>query len=156
MFFTNSAMLRDKQYGMDGLIFSTAVTKSYYYWTRFFGVFVFSALAFTPFLLGFFIGVHFFGLDPEQLSDFSLMTYIHPFLCIVLPNIFICSSLIFSVCTLTQNNLATYATAFFIYMLYFVCSIFLNSPLLAQSVPASPEHMTLAALIDPFGTAAFF
>ncbi|WP_296386879.1 M1 family aminopeptidase [Winogradskyella sp.] len=41
-------------------------------------------------------------------------------------------------------------------MLYFVSSLFLNSPLLAQAVPASPESMAIAAIADPFGIAAFF
>ncbi|MCB0388817.1 MAG: hypothetical protein KDD23_09200, partial [Winogradskyella sp.] len=39
---------------------------------------------------------------------------------------------------------------------YFVSSIFLNSPLLAQAVPASPESMAMAAVADPYGIAAFF
>ena len=69
---------------------------------------------------------------------------------------FICSTIIFSVSTLTKNSTATYVSAVFIYMLYFVSSIFLNSPLLAQAVPASPESMAIAAVADPFGIAAFF
>ena len=156
MFFAITAMLRDRQYGMDGLIFSTAIKKPAYFWTRFLGTFVFSVLAFSPFLLGYIFGNYFLGLDPERIADFSLMTYLQPWLYIVVPNIFICSALIFSVSTLSQNTIATYVGAIFIYMLYFVCSIYLNSPLLARSVPASPESMAVAAVIDPFGAAAFF
>lgn len=102
------------------------------------------------------LGISTSNLDPERIADFQLMTYVQPWLYIVIPNIFICSTIVFSVSTLTKNNTATYVSAVFIYMLYFVSSIFLNSPLMAQAVPASPESMAIAALADPFGISAFF
>ena len=156
MFFAVSAMLRDRQYQMEGLIFSSSIKKSDYFCSRFLGTFIFSVLAFTPFLLGYILGIHFSNLDPERIGDFEFLTYLQPWLYIVLPNILICSSIVFSVSTLTKNSTATYVSAVFVYMLYFVSSIFLNSPLLAQSVPASPESMAIAAIADPFGIAAFF
>ena len=156
MFFAVSAMLRDKQYKMEGLIYSTSIKKRDYFWSRFLGTFIFSVLAFTPFILGYILGNHFFNLDPERLGSFNLVSYLQPYFYIVLPNIFICSAIIFSVSTITKNSIATYASAVLIYMLYFVGSIFLNSPLLAQSVPASPEMMAAAAIGDSFGIAAFF
>ena len=156
MFFAISAMLRDKQYHMEGLIYSSSIKKRYYFWSRFLGTFLFSALAFSPFMLGYIVGNYFFDLDPERIGDFQILTYLQPWLYMILPNIFICSAVIFSVSTITKNSVATYASAVFVYMLYFVCSMFLNSPLLAQSVPASPEAMRLAAVLDPFGIATFF
>lgn len=156
MFFAISAMLRDKQHNMEGLIYSTPIKKRYFFWSRFLGTFIFSLLAFSPFLLGFAFGILFFDLDPERLTNFQILTYLQPWLYMVLPNVFICSVIIFSVSTLTRNSTATYVSAVFICTLYFVCSIFLNSPFVAQSVPASPESMALAALVDPFGIAAFF
>lgn len=156
MFFAISAMLRDKQHNMESLIYSSSIKKRHYFWSRFLGTFLFSVLAFSPFLIGYIFGNYFSSLDPERLGDFRLMTYLQPWLYIVLPNIFICASIVFSVSTLTKNSTATYVSAVFIYMLYFVSSIFLNSPLMAQAVPASPESMAIAALADPFGIAAFF
>jgi len=156
MFFAISAMLRDKQHNMEGLVYSTSIKKPHYFWSRFLGTFIFSLLAFSPFLIGYIFGNYFSDLDPERLGDFRLMTYLQPWLYIVLPNIFICSTIVFSVSTITKNSTATYVSAVFVYMLYFVSSIFLNSPLLAQAVPASPESMAIAAMADPFGIAAFF
>jgi len=156
MFFAISAILRDRQHNMESLIYSSSIKKSHYFWSRFFGTFIFSVLAFSPFLIGYIFGNYFTSLDPERLGDFRLMTYLQPWLYIVLPNIFICATIVFSVSTLTKNSTATYVSAVFIYMLYFVSSIFLNSPLMAQAVPASPESMAIAALADPFGIAAFF
>lgn len=156
MFFAISAMLRDKQHNMESLIYSSSIKKSHYFWSRFFGTFLFSMLAFSPFIIGYIFGNYFSGLDHERIADFQLSTYLQPWFYIVLPNIFICSTIIFSVSTLAKNSTATYVSAVFIYMLYFVSSIFLNSPLLAQAVPASPESMAIAAVADPFGIAAFF
>lgn len=156
MFFAISAMLRDKQHNMESIIYSSSIKKSHYFWSRFFGTFLFSVLAFSPFIIGYIFGIYFSNLDSERIAGFQLLTYVQPFLYIVIPNIFICATIIFSVSTLTKNNTATYVSAVFIYMLYFVSSIFLNSPLLAQAVPASPESMAIAALADPFGIAAFF
>ena len=155
MFFAISAMLRDKQHLMEGLIFSTSITKSNYFWSRFLGTFIFSVLAFSPFILGYIIGNYFFDLDPERVADFKFTTYFQPWLYFILPNIFICTALVFSISTLTKNSTATYVGAVFIYMLYFVSSMFLNSPIMAQSVPASPESMVIAAIADPFGVSAF-
>ena len=156
MFFAISAMLRDKQYKMEGLIYSSAIKKMHYFWTRFLGTFFFSLLAFSPFIIGYVFGNYTGDLDPERVADFQLMTYLQPWLYIVVPNIFVCSSIIFSVATITKNSTATYVSAVFIYMLYLVCSIFFNSPLLAQAAPASPESMAIATLVDPFGISAFF
>ena len=107
-------------------------------------------------MLGYILGIHFSDLDPERLGEFQLLSYLQPWVYFIVPNIFICSTIIFSVSTLTKNSTATYVSAVFVYMLYFVSSIFLNSPLMAQAVPASPESMAIAAVADPFGIAAFF
>ncbi|WCO03416.1 ABC transporter permease/M1 family aminopeptidase [Psychroserpens ponticola] len=156
MFFAISAILRDKQHNMESLVYSSSIKKAQYFWSRFLGTFTFSVLAFSPFIIGYIIGNYFSDLDPERISDFQLLTYLQPWLYIVLPNVFFCSAIIFSVSTLTKNNTATYVSAVFVYMLYFVSSLFLNSPMLAQAVPASPESMAIAAIADPFGIAAFF
>jgi len=156
MFFAISAMLRDKQHNMEGMIFGSSIKKAHYFWSRYLGTFIFSVLAFSPYLLGYAFGNNFSSLDPERLGDFRLMTYLQPWLYIVLPNIFICSTLVFSVSAITKNSTATYVSAVFIYMLYFVSSIFLNSPIMAQATPATPESMAIAAIADPFAIAAFF
>lgn len=156
MFFAISAMLRDKQHNMEGMIFGSSIKKIDYFWSRFLGTFVFSVLAFSPYLLGYALGNNFSSLDPGRLGDFQLMTYIQPWLYIVLPNIFICTTIVFSVSAITKNSTATYVSAVFIYMLYFVSSIFLNSPVMAQATPATPESMAIAAIADPFAVAAFF
>ena len=87
MFFAISAMLRDKQHNMESLIYSSSIKKSQYFWSRFLGTFLFSVLAFSPFIIGYIFGNYFSDLDPERLGDFRLMTYLQPWFYIVLPNI---------------------------------------------------------------------
>jgi len=156
MFFAISGMLRDRRFNMESMIYSTAIKKWQFFWSRYLGVFVSSLLAFTPFLIGYALSVTFSDLDPERVAEFRLLSYVRAWLLIVVPNILVCSALVFATSTLSKSNLATYVSAIFIYMLYMISSMFLNSPLMAQSVPATTEGMALAALADPFGIAAFF
>ncbi len=156
MFFCISAILRDTQHQMDQIIYSTALQKQHFFISRFLGAFVFSVLAFSTFLVGFAVGTLSPTLDPSRLAPFNMLDYLWTFCVVVLPNIFICTALVFSIAILSKNRVATYTSAVMIYVLYWVCSIFLNSPLLANATPASPESLTIAALSDPFGLSAFF
>ncbi len=156
MFFAVSGVLRDNRYQMEPLLFSTPVEKRYFFWSRFLGVFVFSTVAFSFFLLGYGAGLTFSELDPERMGPFRMWHYIWPLLVIVIPTIFFCSALIFSVSILSKNTLATYATAVLMYLLYFLTAFYSNSPMIASSIPASPESMRLSALLDPFAAATFF
>ncbi|WP_420580419.1 M1 family aminopeptidase [Reichenbachiella sp.] len=156
MFLSIGGVLRDKRHGMEHLVFSTPISKALYFSSRFTGLYLFSLLSFVPFLFGYAFMISFGNLDPSRIAAFEFMRYVQPFFLIVAPNIFFCSALIFAVTVLTKSNIATYVSAFFIYMLYMLSSMFLNSPMMAQSVPASPEAMAIAALADPFGLAAFF
>ena len=156
MFFTINGVLRDKLYNIQNIIFSTSVKKYQYFWSQFIGVFLMSSLAFCAFLVGFGIMTILPNLDPELVNPFQLSHYLWSILIIVLPNIFICTSIIFSVSILSKNNVATYVSAILIYVFYFLCSIFLNSPVMAQAAPISAESYALAALFDPFGLSAMF
>ncbi len=156
MFFAISATLRDRQHVMEGLIHSTSIQKKHFFWSRFLGTYIFSVLAFSPFLIGYFIGNYVSDLDPNRMGDFYLMTYLQPWLYMVLPNLFVCAAIIYAVSILTKSSIATYTSAIFIYMLYFVGAIFSNSPFLAQSNPTSQESMFFGALIDSFGVSTFF
>ncbi len=156
MFFTVSGVLRDSQYRSEALIYSTAISKSQFFISRFLGVFLFSLLAFSPVVLGIALAHTLAPLDPERLAPFSLAPYFNAWTLLVLPNVFICTCVIFAVSMLSKNQTLTYLGAVLIYVLYWVCAIFLNSPLLANAVPVSPENLVYAALADPFGLSAFF
>ncbi|NET33130.1 MAG: hypothetical protein F6K19_14100 [Cyanothece sp. SIO1E1] len=156
MFFAVNGVIRDSKDRMEALIYSTAVQKADFFWSRFIGVFLFSLFAFSLFLPGFLAGVSFSGLDATRIAPFQWQTYLWPFFVIMLPNVFICTSVLFSVSLLSKSNVATYAAAILMYLLYFIVGIYSNSPMFASSIPASAEQMTRAALADPFAISTFF
>jgi len=156
MFFAVSGMLRDQKHEIESIIYSTPITKFQFFWSRFLGVFVFSLVAFSMVLVGFGLGTLFPNLDPTKVAPFDFGSYAWTWLIFILPNVFICSAVIFSVATITKNNIATYISAILIYTLYMVGSLYFNSPILAQATPSTPDNMVYAALTDPFGLAAFF
>ncbi len=156
MFYCVNGVLRDRDYQMEGLIFSTPVSKSTYFWSRFLGVFSLSLATASMVLLGFALGTLSPMLDPDQVAPFQLGPYLWAWGLFILPNVLLCSVLVFAAGLLTKKHLVTYLSAILIYALYWLCAISLNSPLLAQAVAPSPEGLILAAIGDPFGLSAFF
>ncbi|MBL6448842.1 ABC transporter permease subunit [Fulvivirga sp. 29W222] len=156
MFFAISGVIRDRKHTMESILYSTPISKWQYFLSRLVGVYTFSLLTFAAFLIGHVAGTFSPSLDPSRVMPFNFLDYLQTWVIFVMPNMFICVALVFSVALLTKNNLATYASGIFIYMLYMVSSMVLNSPLMAASVPATPDGLMMAALADPFGLAAFF
>ncbi|WP_020569203.1 ABC transporter permease/M1 family aminopeptidase [Neolewinella persica] len=156
MFATGNGLHRDQQYKFEEILFSSGLKKWQFYWVRYIGVLGTSALAFGPLVIGLILGQCFADVAPERYGPWTWGNYLKPWCWLVLPNILICSSLIFVVSLLFRNTFAAYATAVLIYAGYWLGAIFLNSPLLAQGVPTSPENMAIAAIASPFGLAAFF
>ncbi|MEM7375126.1 MAG: M1 family aminopeptidase [Bacteroidota bacterium] len=156
MFFVVSGMLRDRRYQMESILYSTAVSKFQFWWSRWIGVWAMSTVAFSTCLLGFALGTLSPSIDAARLAPFDLEVYLWTWFLIVLPNVFICTSILFAIASWTRNQVATYVSGIFIYFLYIFCSMYFNSPLIAGSVPADPANLIYAALADPFGLAAFF
>ncbi len=155
MFFVINGVLRDSTHRMQEIIFSTGVQKYQFFVSRFSGVFIFSLLAVSPLIIGMITGSQIMNLDPDRMAPFNLFHYFWNWLVFVLPNVFICSSFIFSVGLLTKNRMSVYASALLVYVLYFVCSFYFDSPMLAGSTPSHTGNMTIASLGDPFGISAF-
>lgn len=156
VFFSVSGVIRDRKYDIENILYSTAISKSHYFISRFAGVFGFTLISFTPFLVGLALGSFSPSLYPARLSEFNLWVYTWTWLILVVPNVFICSSLVYAVSLLTKNTVATYVSGVALYMMYILTSMFLNSPVMAQSVPGTPESLMLASYFDPFGLSAFF
>ncbi|UII31051.1 hypothetical protein LVD17_22420 [Fulvivirga ulvae] len=156
MFFAISGVIRDSKHTMEGILYSTPISKWQYFVSRLTGVYVFSLLTFTAFLIGHIAGTFSPSLDTSRVATFNVLNYLQTWLIFAAPNIFICVALVYCVALLTKNSIATYVSGVFIYMLYMISSITLNSPLIASSVPASPEGLMAASLADPFGLAPFF
>lgn len=156
MFFVITAIQRDSKYGMEALVFSTPLSKSSFFFSRFLGAWLVGTLVLLIAIPGFHLGLASSDLDPGRIVAFNLQDSISVAWMLLIPSVSVCTVLLFSVCLLTKNSLATYAVAVLVYALYFISAIFLNSPLIANAAPVSSENLFIAALADPFGLSAFF
>ncbi|SDC64414.1 Peptidase family M1 [Algoriphagus faecimaris] len=156
MFFVVKATQRDTQSQMEELVFVTPISKTSFFITRFFGAWLTSLMVILPALIGFHFGVAFSDLDPSRILEFQFGSSLSVAFKLLIPTVTTLAALLFTVGILTKNPLATYAMAVAIYAAYFICSIFLNSPLMANATPVASDNLIWAAVLDPFGLSAFF
>ncbi len=156
VFFCINGLLRDSSFGAEEMIFSTGIQKGHYFISRFLGIFFITLLVSSISLLGIFIGTFFASYNPDQLHSFTIIHYIWPWLTTILPNIFICTALLFSVTLLSRNAIVTYITGIFIIAISLGSQFYSNSPLVGGLVLSAPEILNTTALVDPLGLSAFF
>lgn len=151
--FCANAVLRDKTYRLEAILFSTSVSKLPYFVVRFTGllltVFITQAFASLGMLAGSMI------LPSTEAGPVELTNYLYPLMTIAFPNILLCCTLLFSATVLSGSIRAVYAAGVLLYILYWIGSIAGNSPLLATSDPTTVPHGS-ALLADPFGLSVFF
>ncbi|MCB9288981.1 MAG: hypothetical protein H6560_16860 [Lewinellaceae bacterium] len=155
LFFTISGLMRDQAHQFQGIFYSTAVRRSSFFWSRFLGILSMSVLVFSMALPGMALGFATAAVEPGRILPGQAWPYFYLWLVFILPNSLICAVAAFAVGLFSRNRLAVYAAAIGIYGLYWLCAIFLNSPLMAAAQPPKPENMIWAALADPFGISAF-
>ncbi|RAI92111.1 M1 family aminopeptidase [Algoriphagus yeomjeoni] len=156
MFFAVKATQRDAQSQMEALVYVTPISKKQFFLTRFLGSWLTSLLIILPAIIGFHLGVAFSDLDPSRIGVFQFSSSLSVAFKLLIPTITTLTAFLFTVGLLSRNPLATYAMAVGIYAAYFICSIFLNSPLMANAAPIASENLVWAGLADPFGLSAFF
>jgi len=153
--FAANAVLRDDDSRMRDIVDSTPVPRLQFVFARFGGALLATLTAASCSIIGAIVALYSPWIDPARVAPFDLRPYLWAFATITIPNILFTVALIFAVAMLTRNALATYAASVVVYVLYFVCSALTNSPVMAQSTAAGTSG-PLAALLDPFGLAAFF
>jgi len=153
--FAASAVLRDPQYGMTDLIFTSNLSKAQFILSRYFGICFPALIALSAIIPGQWLGLVILDIEPEQIGPVALTSYFWPLLVLVLPNILLSGAVLALVAIVARKPVWTYVAGFALYALYFISAIFLNSPIMAASVAATPEAMALGAIFDPFGLSAF-
>ncbi|MBL8554086.1 MAG: aminopeptidase [Phenylobacterium sp.] len=143
--FVANVITRDEETGFGPIVRSTRVTRFDYLFGRFAGAFAAVALLFLASPLGMFVGALMPWIDPDKLGPNMLGAYAFGYLWIALPSIFLVSALFFAVATITRSMMGTYVAA----------AAFLAAFLAAGVMLADPDKLALAAMIDPFGGAAF-
>ncbi|PBJ06854.1 M1 family aminopeptidase [Flavobacterium sp. ACN6] len=152
---TAQSFLKEYETKFDSIIFSSPISKFHYLASKFITAFIIAVVSFGMFIIGMIVGHQMSWLEKSELGPFEIINYVWPYLIIVIPNIFLCLSILTALAWLTRSKLFIYVGGLLIYILYIAGSIFSNSPLFANASPSSAKAMSLAAKIDPFGLAAF-
>jgi len=142
---TGQAVHQDYEAGISPLFFTTPVKKGSYLAGRFLGALLVLLLIFSSIGLGLSLGSKMPFLEETMiLKRAGFWPYLQPYLVSVIPNLFICGALFFSMATLTRRMVPVYVASV----------ILLVGNLVAGQLTSKLENKTLAALLDPFGSAA--
>ena len=142
--FVAGAALRDFEARTAELFFATPMSRSAYLGGRFSAGYVAAALVIIAVAIGITLGAHMPWVDAARLGPTEWRTYLYSFGVFVLPNLFFIAALLFLLATLTRSLLGTYigVIAFFVFWQ------------IATITAGNLQHLTLGALIDPFGFGA--
>ncbi|WP_411286343.1 ABC transporter permease, partial [Phenylobacterium sp.] len=143
--FVANVIVRDDETGYGPIIRSTRIRKFDYLFGRFAGAFATVALAFLAVPLAFFLGSLMPWVDPETLGPNNPAFYAFAYFWLALPSLFLVSALFFSLATATRSMMATYVGVAGFLIVYTVFSALMREP----------ERREIAALLEPFGLAAF-
>jgi hypothetical protein len=138
------AACRDFESRADPLFFTAPVGKGTYLGGRFLEATITLAVVFSFIGLGLYVATLAPGMEPLKLGPNRLMSYVQPYLLLVIPNIFILGALFFSFALVVRKMAAIYTTSI----------VLLTGFLGASMVSDKIENRWIAALIDPFGNEA--
>ncbi|MES2565413.1 MAG: M1 family aminopeptidase [Bacteroidota bacterium] len=138
-----TAIQRDFEYNSHSLFFTKPITKSAYFFGRFFGVLVIALFVFSGQFFGLLVG-SLIGIEQPTIGPIHIYNYIQPFLYFVVPNTLLFGTIYFSLTTFLRNTTIAY--------LFTV--IFFLFDLAANAVLADIDYQKLAAMLDPYGNKA--
>ena len=138
------AIYRDYKSEMHTILYSYPFTKVNYLFAKFFSAIVVVSLIVLTVSLGMVIGFRLPGTNAEIVGDFQWMTYVQTYLIFILPNVLFFGAIVFGVVAFTRNIAAGFIT---------VIIIMFGQGLL-ESLLSDPENRTIAAILDPFGSAS--
>ncbi len=143
--FVANVIVRDDETGFGPILRTTRIGKLDYLFGRFTGAFAAVALAFLVVPLGIFVGSLMPWIDPETLGPNRLGDYAFAYVWLALPGLFLTSAMVFALATATRSMMGAYAGV----------AAFLAIYLVANAALADAERRELAALVEPFGLAAY-
>ncbi|TYA58033.1 M1 family aminopeptidase [Formosa maritima] len=143
--FFNNAALRDHNNEFNEILFTTPLSKSGYFFGRFFGALVVSTLPLIGVFIGVLIGTYMntiFGwIDVERFGPFYLETFVNNYLLFVLPNMFLAGAVIFAMANKWKSTVISFVGGLLIIITYIV----------SGSLMSDVDNETIAALSDVFG-----
>ncbi|MUG96926.1 hypothetical protein F7734_33130 [Scytonema sp. UIC 10036] len=133
---------KDFAYNVDGLIFTTPIKEWQYVTGRLIASFLISLIVSLSLGLALLIGQALPWMEPTKIAPFNLLSYIQPYLYIVLPNLLIFGLFSFALGSIAHRTLPGYLA---------VVGLMFASSLLQQLFRALKLNDFLVALSEPFG-----
>lgn len=138
------SVYRDYKSEMHTILYSYPFTKANYLFAKFFSSILIVTCVVLAIGVGMFIGFRMPGTNSDLITAFDFKSYFNAYWLFILPNILLFGAIVFAVVTFTRNIAAGFIT---VIILLFVQGI-------TESFLSDPEHRYLAALVDPYGSAA--
>ena len=138
-------VLRDFQYQIAPLLFTTSMKKKDYFIGRFIGSFFVLVLVFSSVFLGLIASEFMPWHGADAFLPFNIFTYLKPFLFIVLPILFFGAALFFITGALTKKLVVVYTQGIFLFVVFILTKAITNETLQAILDPFSLTTLTLVA-----------
>jgi ABC-2 type transport system permease protein len=139
-----NALYKDYEVRADPLFYTTPVSKASFLGGRFAGTLVVNMIVAAGIGIGAFVATISPWVHADKLGPFRAMSYIQPYLGVVLPNLVLTAAIFFALVALTRQMLPNYVGG----------ALLLIGYLLAGSLLADIDDKRFAGLIDPFGLRA--
>lgn len=139
-----TAIQKDYEYNTHPFFFTKPITKSGYFFGRFFAAFLTGVFVFSGQVLGYWIG-SLFGMGTPLMGEFKAVNFIQPFFLFTVENILLLGIIIFSITTFTRSTLTA----------YLFCIVLLVIRIITDSITSDLDNSTLAAILEPFGKEAY-
>jgi ABC-2 type transport system permease protein len=120
------SVLRDFEYNIESLVFSTPINKKDYLLGRFLGSFTVVLFAFTGILFGMILGEFMPWHNPEDLIEFNAIVYLKTFLMVTLPTLFFGASLFFVTGALSRNLVVVYTQGIILFVVFMLTKAITN------------------------------
>ncbi len=140
----SNIIYKDFKYDSLSLTFTTQVSKFDFLIGRFTASLIINLLVFLAPALGIILGSYMPYLNQDLFGEFIPMAYINTYLTRIIPNLFLVSTLFFTLTLLMRNIVVNWFVIIGLYVLYALGGRMINDL----------DNRTLASLLDPFGMAA--
>jgi ABC-2 type transport system permease protein len=142
-------LYRDIEHHTKNYYLTYPITKSGYFWGRYFGSFIFVAIIGLSVSLGLYLGSvvgPLFGWVPaERMGPNHFVNYIYPYFTLALPNLFLASSIFFGLVAFFKNVKVIYTGSILLFIAY----------LLSNFLTRDIDNKDLVKILDAFAVNTF-
>jgi len=139
--FMNATAIRDFQYNMYQLVFSSPVKKRNYFFGKFIGAVTMAVIPLIGVSIGALLAPLMPWVSPERYGPVVWSGHWMGLLSFAIPNVFITGVLLFSLAMIFRNNIVSFVGAMLLMVFYIISSGFIEDI----------QNEWLANILDPFG-----